>query len=63
MNFKKGKIELWINFEFNTFRYIVDEQGNGEHTYIENFDNIWYKNTVARKYLSKKSGDIFLGYL
>lgn len=62
--FKHGKIELWANFTFNSFRYIASEKGDGEHIVFDDLKKSkWYKNSVPRKVLLLEKSDEFLGYL
>lgn len=61
--FKHGKIELWANFTFNSFRYIASEDGDGEHTIFDDLKNKWYKNSVQREVLLLENSDEFLGCL
>jgi hypothetical protein len=61
--FKKGKIELWVNFTFGTIKFITDKDGNGQHASMFTTDPLWYKNSVHRDFLLMEKSDIFLGYL
>lgn len=58
----RQRIAIYVNFEFDSFRY-VDHTGYGEYVIMKDLKPKWTKSLVHKRFLSKRCGDIFLGYL